>query len=84
MPTENNTITKGDWTLVHSTTLVPVQHNELVTDGRGNKFWVTGGTPPRHASSSGRVDLNDKNGPCGEFFPHAVVLEWILTSELAQ
>jgi len=64
-------VIKG-WTLIHEDGTF-TEIDERITNFRGETHTLTGGCPPLHASSTGRVYT--KEG--GEFFPSVYNLRWV-------
>jgi hypothetical protein len=50
--------------------------NEEVNDFRGDPWQLTGGRPPVHEGSTGRVYAR-KGETSGEFFPNVFNLKWV-------
>jgi len=71
-------ITAPGWALVDVDS-VPVIRGATVETFRGDVFTVTGGMPPRHAGSSGRVYLRDpiEADRVIEVYPGVVNLRWV-------
>lgn len=63
---------KGNWTLVHIATGVPVAKGEEVNDFRGDADIVVDGRPPHKPSSTGMVDVKR-----GSFYPSVFGLKWV-------
>lgn len=61
----------GGWALVHDETLAPVCKGDVIKNFRGEPRTVTGGAPPLHGGSSGRVHTD-----AGEFYPGTMNLHW--------
>jgi len=64
----------GDYELLHEDQRLasrPVAIGDVVTDFRGTDEIVTGGTPPHHERSSGRVTVAR-----GSFYPQVFNLTW--------
>ena len=59
----------GEYQLLHDSR--PVAVGDVVTDFRGATDTVTGGTPPHHERSSGRVTTAR-----GDFYPQVFSLTW--------
>ena len=59
----------GEYQLLHDAR--PVAIGDVVTDFRGADEIVTGGTPPHHERSSGRVTTAR-----GSFYPQVFSLTW--------
>jgi len=59
----------GEYQLLHGSR--PVAVGDVVTDFRGVDEIVTGGTPPHHERSSGRVTVAR-----GSFYPQVFNLTW--------
>ena len=59
----------GEYQLLHGSR--PVAVGDVVTDFRGTDEIVTGGTPPHHERSSGRVTVAR-----GSFYPQVFNLVW--------
>lgn len=68
----SKTIHASGLILVHEKTGQPVTVGEEVTDFRGDKSVVTGGEPPRHEGSTGRVHVER-----GSYFPSVFDLVWV-------
>lgn len=60
------------WTLVRQDTNLPVKPGDMVFDSRGKACTLTGGRPPQHAGSTGRVWVESG----AEFFPSVFGLAW--------
>ena len=63
----------NNWQLVERGTHRPVQVGEVILDFRGDPAVLAGGSPPRHLSSSGRVQVGDG---AREYFPEVFGLTW--------
>ena len=61
------------WTLVRQDTNLPVEPGDTVFDFRGEASILTGGRPPQHAGSTGRVWVDDG---C-EYYPSVFGLTWV-------
>lgn len=61
----------GNWQLVHETTGKPVNVGDIITSFRGIEYLCTGGMPPHHSGSTGRIMADD-----GEFFPGVFGCKW--------
>lgn len=69
---------EGNWTLVDKTGK-PMKRAAYITDFRGDRFILLGGTPPHKPSSSGRVLVKFYDDDCPqqwEFFPSVFNLVW--------
>lgn len=63
-----------EWTLRHQTgSKMPVCKGDIVEDFRGEKDEITGGEPPGHVPSTGRV----YTAFGGSFYPSVYKLEWV-------
>jgi hypothetical protein len=65
---------QDNWTLVHTSTNTPAVVGETITNFRGEQRVLSGGRPPQHDASSGRVWLAHPNG---EYFPNVFDMKWI-------
>ena len=69
-----------EFELVDKTTGYPTPNDSfLMLDTKGVEYTITGGRPPLHDGSSGRIwyRRDHSNGSeHGEFFPHVFGLEW--------
>lgn len=56
----------------------PVSVGDVLTDFRGDKATVTGGEPPRHSASTGRIYVREEGREytC-EFFPSVFDCCWM-------
>ena len=54
----------------------PVSVGATLTSFRGDSATLTGGRPPQHAGSTGRVWTT-----AGEYFPNVYGLKWISTAD---
>lgn len=73
---------EGTWMLVYTDTGLlndVVEVGDIVTSFRGERAMVVGGTPPRHAGSTGRIAVD--NG--GEFYPSVFNCKWQLAPRAA-
>ncbi len=65
---------KAGWRLVEVKTGREVEFGEVLTDLRGKREDVlTGGEPPRHSGSTGRVHIEGGNS----FYPSVYGLQWL-------
>lgn len=64
-----------NWVLVRAESKTPVFAGESLHSfrGRSDGHVLTGGRPPVHAASTGRVYVE----PGGEFFPSVFGLQWV-------
>lgn len=70
-------ITRDGWVLQDANGL-PVHEGESIFTRTGDaRHAITGGCPPKHEGSSGRVYC----GPSREFFPHVFDLKWVKLDE---
>lgn len=70
-------ITSGNWVLIHEKSGTIVCVGETIKSRNGNAR-ITGGRPPQHAGSSGRVWIGKKKSfITNEYFPHVFDLKWI-------
>jgi hypothetical protein len=67
-------ITSGQWVLVHESGR-PAQKGEEVTSFRGEKMIITGGRPPHHSGSTGRIWVKENNSD-REYYPSVCDLRW--------
>ena len=75
-------IEKKGWVLVYKSTGAIVVHNELIRDFRGEAWIVTGGNPPHHSASTGKIWATQLGGEgTRELFPQVFELEWLNTME---
>jgi len=75
-------IEKKGWALVYKSTGAKVVHNELIRDFRGEAWIVTGGNPPHHSASTGKIWATQLGGEgTRELFPQVFELEWLNTME---
>ena len=75
-------IEKKGWALVYKYTGAIVVHNELIRDFRGEAWIVTGGNPPHHSASTGKIWATQLGGEgTRELFPQVFELEWLNTME---
>jgi hypothetical protein len=76
-------IREGTWTLHYTIGDVitgPVRMGDKVESHRGEKYTVTGGQPPRHGGSTGRVYVTERAGKHGytaEFYPSVIGCKWV-------
>jgi hypothetical protein len=63
--------------LIHKKTGKEVQIGDKVKSFRGESFKVKRITKPLHGGSTGRVDVEAKDGFGGSFYPSVVNCEWI-------
>jgi hypothetical protein len=61
------------WTLVREDSHLPVEPGDTVFNFRGEAAVVTGGRPPQHQASTGRVWVDGG----AEYFPSVFGLVWI-------
>lgn len=61
------------WVLIDKVTQVSVKVGEVRKDFRGKASRVTGGRPPKHGGSTGRIHVT--NG--GEFYPSVFGCAWV-------
>ena len=55
----------------------PAQIGDIYLTSRSESYELTGGRPPQHAASTGRVWVREaKNAPTREFFPSVIGLRW--------
>ena len=54
----------------------PVKVGDEVESSRGDTYTVTGGNPPAHAGSSGRVFV-EADGRSAEYFPSVIGAKWV-------
>lgn len=73
----------GGWVLVDSDGR-PALRGATVQNAKGETFILTGGMPPRHASSSGRVYLRDARAGAlvGECYPGVIGHRWLAPLDL--
>tara|TARA_R110000822_G_scaffold78020_7_gene186927 strand:+ start:1030 stop:1287 length:258 start_codon:yes stop_codon:yes gene_type:complete len=72
-------ITKQGWTLVHKETGDRVVQDELVKSFRDESYIITGGNPPHHSGSTGKVHVTpvaDTGAWNRELYPQVFELEW--------
>lgn len=75
-------IEKKGWALVYKSTGAIVVHNELIRDFRGEAWIITGGNPPQHSASTGKVWATKLESDWDrELYPQVFELQWILDSE---
>lgn len=61
------------WTLVRQDTNLPVELGDTVYSFRGKASILTGGRPPQHVGSTGRVWVSGG----GEYYPSVFGLTWV-------
>ena len=67
-----------DWTLVNAKTGVEVSVGDEVVTFRGDKCVLSGGRPPAHSASTGRVYVKaNPDGYAAEYFPSVVGAKWV-------
>lgn len=70
-------IIESNWQLVYKHDGSPVHRGDRVaTSKRDYVATVTGGRPPHHSGSTGRVYIVEENGAEREYFPQCFDLEW--------
>ena len=75
-------IEKKGWALVYKATGERVVHNELIRDFRGEAWIVTGGNPPQHSASTGKVWATKLESDWNrELYPQVFELQWLNTME---
>lgn len=78
-------IRKQGWTLHYTIGEVvcgPITEGEQVETSRGETFTITGGSPPHHSGSTGRVWVTDDTGNgTREYFPTVIGAKWVKDGE---
>jgi hypothetical protein len=71
-------IEDGNWVLVDDMTGWPVRIGDVRESSRGESYVVTGGRPPLHLSSTGRIHVALRgSAPTIDFFPSVFNARWI-------
>lgn len=74
----------GNWKLIDTDGL-PVRVGTVLTSSDDRSFKATGGRPPQHEASTGRVSGEWlATEATGEYFPHVFNLKWIKIDEPAK
>jgi hypothetical protein len=77
---------KLGWKLVSQLTGKEVNIGDEFLDSRGDTMRLTGGFPPRHSGSTGRVEVKQVSGEFAsmgavEYFPSVIKAVWVKESE---